>query len=88
MTAQTAAVSAHTLVLVASAFTKGMWRIGFVATQTTAGSTGTVLGGTTGFTITFTNENVDTVSKTELAMKTQTRAVIGSRGVDLEIEIA
>ena len=64
LTAQTSAVSNHALVSSASAFAKGMWRISFVATQTTAGSAGTVLGGTTGFTITFTNANGDTVSKT------------------------
>jgi hypothetical protein len=64
LTAQTSAVSNHALVSSASAFATGMWRISFVATQTTAGSAGTVLGGTTGFTITFTNANGDTVSKT------------------------
>ena len=35
-----------------------------MASQTTAGSAGTVLGGTTGFTITFTNANGDTATKT------------------------
>jgi hypothetical protein len=64
LTAQTSAIANHALVSSASAVAKGMWRISFVATQTTAGSAGTVLGGTTGFTITFTNANGDTVSKT------------------------
>jgi hypothetical protein len=64
LTAQTSAIANHALVSSASAYAKGMWRISFVATQTTAGSAGTVLGGTTGFTITFTNANGDTVSKT------------------------
>jgi len=64
LTAQTSAIANHALVSSASAFAKGMWRISFVATQTTAGSAGTVLGGTTGFTITFTNANGDAVSKT------------------------
>jgi hypothetical protein len=64
LTAQTSAIANHALVSSASAFAKGMWRISFVATQTRAGSAGTVLGGTTGFTITFTNANGDAVSKT------------------------
>lgn len=64
LTAQTSAISGQSIVSSASAFAKGMWRISFVATQTTAGSAGTVLGGTTGFTITFTNANGDTISKT------------------------
>jgi trimeric autotransporter adhesin len=61
-TAQTSSISGASLVT--STPTKGMWRISWVATQTTAGSTGTVLGGTTGFQITFTNANGDTASKT------------------------
>jgi len=62
LTAQTASVSNHALVT--SSATKGMWRVSYVATQTTAGSAGTVLGGTTGFRITFVNANGDTVTKT------------------------
>jgi hypothetical protein len=50
--------------LVASTPAIGMWIVSYVATQTTAGSVGTVLGGTTGFTITYTNANGDTASKT------------------------
>jgi hypothetical protein len=64
LTAQTSAISGQSIVSSASSYAKGMWRISFVATQTTAGSAGTVLGGTTGFTITFTNANGDTASKT------------------------
>jgi hypothetical protein len=61
-TAQSAALSAVSLV--ASTPAVGMWRISFVATTTTAGSAGSVLGGTTGFQITFVNANGDTVTKT------------------------
>lgn len=64
LTGQTSAISGQSIVSSASAFANGMWRISFVATQTTAGSVGTVLGGTTGFTITFVNANGDTVTKT------------------------
>jgi hypothetical protein len=41
-----------------------MWRISFVATITTAASAAGVLGGTTGFTITYVNGNGDSVTKT------------------------
>jgi len=61
-TAQASALSAVSLV--ASTPAVGMWRISFVATTTTAGSTGAILGGTTGFQITFVNGNGDTVTKT------------------------
>lgn len=62
LTGKTSAISHQSLV--ASTPAIGMWQISFVATQTTAGSTGTVLGGVTGFTVTYTNANGDTVSKT------------------------
>jgi len=64
LTAQTSAIINQSLVSTLSSFPKGLWRISFVASQTTAGSVGTVLGGTTGFTITFTNANGDTSTKT------------------------
>ena len=61
-TAQAAAQSAASIV--ASTPAVGMWRISFVATITTAASAAGVLGGATGFTITYTNGNGDSVSKT------------------------
>ena len=61
-TAQSAALSASALV--ASTPSAGMWRISFVASITTAATAAGVLGGTTGFTVTYTNGNGDSVSKT------------------------
>jgi hypothetical protein len=61
-TAQSAALSGTALV--ASTAAIGLWRISFVATITTAATAAGVLGGATGFTITYTNGNGDTVSKT------------------------
>jgi len=60
VTAQTAAIGATTLLSTPAA---GMYRISYVATLTTAGTTSS-LGGTTGFQIRFTNGNGDTVVKT------------------------
>jgi hypothetical protein len=61
-TAQAAALSGTSLV--AATPSAGMWRISFVATITTAASAAAVLGGTTGFTITYVNGNGDSVTKT------------------------
>ena len=61
-TLQSAALSASSLVTSTPA--AGMWRISFVATITTAASAAGVLGGATGFTITYVNGNGDTVTKT------------------------
>lgn len=61
-TAQSAALSGSALV--SSTPAVGLWRISFVATITTAATAAAVLGGTTGFTTTYTNGNGDTVSKT------------------------
>jgi hypothetical protein len=61
-TAQAAALSGTSLVTTTPS--AGMWRISFVATITTAATAAGVLGGTTGFTITYVNGNGDSVTKT------------------------
>ncbi len=66
LTGQTAAISGAALLTPAGGYTTGLgfYEISYVATMTTAGSSGCVLGGTTGFTITYTNANGDSVTKT------------------------
>jgi hypothetical protein len=61
-TAQVAALSGTSLVTTTPS--AGMWRISFVATITTAATAAGVLGGATGFTITYVNGNGDSVTKT------------------------
>ncbi len=63
-TAQSAAISGANIIASGSGYAVGMWRISFVANITTAASVSSALGGTTGFQITFTNANGDTLSKT------------------------
>lgn len=62
LTAQTAAIAATTLYAVPAAGA-GMYRISWVATVTTAGSVSSVLGGTNGFQILYTDKD-DSVVKT------------------------
>ena len=66
LTAQAAAIGATTIFATSTTPGKGMYRVSYVATQTTAGTGATtaVLGGTTGFQLKFTNANGDTVVKT------------------------
>jgi len=62
LTAQAAAITATTIYAVPAAGV-GLYRISYVATITTAGTT-SVLGGATGFQVIYTNGNGDTVVKT------------------------
>jgi hypothetical protein len=63
LTAQSAAIVATTIFAVPSG-SAGLYRVSFVATITTAGTT-SALGGTTGFQLKYTNGNGDGVVKTE-----------------------
>jgi hypothetical protein len=63
LTAQSAAITATTIYAIPAA-KGGMYKITWVATVTTAGSTSSALGGTTGLQIIFTNGNGDGVVKT------------------------
>ena len=62
LTSQYAALSAVSLI--ASVPVAGMYRVSYVATIVQASDVSSALGGTTGFQLTFTNGNGDTVSKT------------------------
>jgi hypothetical protein len=62
-TAQSAAISGATI-LASPPVTIGLYRISFVATVTTAATAAGVLGGSTGFTVTYKNGNGDSLSKT------------------------
>lgn len=62
LTAQSAAIAATTIYAVPSSGA-GLYRITYVATVTTAGTT-SALGGVAGFQVKFTNGNGDTVVKT------------------------
>src|SRR5208282_2055490 len=64
LTAQSAAITATTILATSTAPGKGMYRVSYVADVTTAATNSSSLGGAAGFTITFTNANGDTVSKT------------------------
>lgn len=63
LTAQTAAISATTIFAIPSSGA-GLYRITYAATMTNVGGGASVLGGTTGFQIKFTNANGDSVVKT------------------------
>lgn len=64
LTAQSAAITATTILATSTTPGAGMYRVSYVANVTTAASVSSALGGTAGFTITFTNANGDTASKT------------------------
>lgn len=70
LTAQAAAINATTIYAV-PAGGAGMYRVSWVATITTAGSTSSVLGGTNGFQVIFTSPT-DSVAKTSVAGLTVT----------------
>ena len=65
-TAQSAAISATTIYAV-PASGAGKYRVSYVATITTAASTSSVLGGTNGFQVVYTNNGGDNVVKTTVA---------------------
>lgn len=64
LTAQSAAITATTLYAIPSAGA-GLYRVSFVATVTQAATTQSILGGSAGFQVKYTNGNGDTVVKTQ-----------------------